>query len=168
MRTRFEFSLYPIAPRDVASGVDPTLALMGAQGWEIRGLAHTLEGGLTVALQRPLDEQLPLPDGQTLAASLEEPLVAPAPTSWTLSRSQTRFRRRASGASLSDRRQPSADRQRRSAPNGRHASRTIAAAIAAVARVSAARRVRRVVPAHRNSRAVAVMASVSYTTVYRH
>jgi len=77
MRTRFEFNLYLIAPRDVAFGVDPSLALMGAQGWEIRGIAHTPEGGLTVALQRPLDEDLPLPDAPTLAASLEEPLAAP-------------------------------------------------------------------------------------------
>lgn len=77
MRTRFEFSLYPIGPRDVAGGVDPTLALMGSQGWEIRGIAHAPDGGLVVALQRPLDEELPLPDGPTLAATLEEPLTPP-------------------------------------------------------------------------------------------
>jgi hypothetical protein len=77
MRTRFEFSLYPVSPRDVAGGVDATLALMGAQGWEIRGIAHTPDGGLTFALQRPLDEEMPLPDGMTLAATLEEPLTAP-------------------------------------------------------------------------------------------
>jgi hypothetical protein len=77
MRARFEFSLYTVSPQDVAGGVDPTLALLGSQGWEIRGLAHSPEGGLTVALQRPLDEDLPLPDGPTLAANLEEPLVAP-------------------------------------------------------------------------------------------
>jgi hypothetical protein len=77
MRTRFEFNLYPVAPQDVAAGVDPTLALMGAQGWEIRGIAHTPEGGLTFALQRPLDEELPLPDAPTLAATLEQPLAAP-------------------------------------------------------------------------------------------
>jgi hypothetical protein len=77
MRKRFEFSLYPIGPRDVAGGIDPTLALMGAQGWEIRGIAHGPDGALMVALQRPLDEDLPLPDGPTLAASLEEPLVLP-------------------------------------------------------------------------------------------
>jgi hypothetical protein len=78
MRTRFEFSLYPLGPRDVAGGVDPTLALLGAQGWEIRGIAHTPDGGLTVALQRPLDEDVPLPDAPTLAATLDVPLVAPA------------------------------------------------------------------------------------------
>jgi hypothetical protein len=77
MRKRFEFSLYPVGPGDVAAGVDPTLALMGAQGWEIRGIAHAPDGGLTVALQRPLDEDLPLPDAPTLAATLEEPLAAP-------------------------------------------------------------------------------------------
>jgi hypothetical protein len=77
MRMRFEFSLYPVGPNDVSGGVDPTLALMGAQGWEIRGIAHAPDGGLTLALQRPLGEDLPLPDAPTLAASLEEPLAAP-------------------------------------------------------------------------------------------
>ncbi len=77
MRMRFEFSLYAIPPEDVAGGVDPTLALMGAQGWEIRGLTHAPGIGLTFALQRPLDEEVPLPDGLTLAATLDEPLTAP-------------------------------------------------------------------------------------------
>jgi hypothetical protein len=77
MRSRFEFNLYPLGPKDVAGGVDPTLALMGAQGWEIRGIAHAPDGGLMFALQRPLDEDLPLPDAPTLAATLEEPLAAP-------------------------------------------------------------------------------------------
>lgn len=77
MRMRFEFSLYPLGPRDVAGGVDPTLALLGAQGWEIRGIAHAPDGGLTLALQRPLDEDVPLPDAPTLAATLDVPLVAP-------------------------------------------------------------------------------------------
>jgi hypothetical protein len=77
MRKRFEFSFYPIAARDVAGGVDPTLALMGAQGWEIRGIASMPDGGLNIALQRPLDVELPLPDAPTLAASLGEPLAAP-------------------------------------------------------------------------------------------
>jgi hypothetical protein len=78
MRTRFEFNLYAVPPRDVAGGIDPTLALMGAQGWEIRGLAHAPDGGLTFALQRPLGEDIPLPDGPTLAATLEEPLTVPS------------------------------------------------------------------------------------------
>jgi hypothetical protein len=77
MRKPFEFSLYIIAARDLAGGIDPTLALMGSQGWEIRGLTATAAGDVTVALQRPLDEELPLPDGATLAATLEEPLTAP-------------------------------------------------------------------------------------------
>jgi hypothetical protein len=77
MRMRFEFNLYPIGPREVPGGVDPTLALMGAQGWEIRGVSPAPDGGLIVALQRPLDEDIPLPDAPTLAATLEEPLTAP-------------------------------------------------------------------------------------------
>jgi hypothetical protein len=75
MRTRFEFSLYPIPAADVAGGVDATLALLGAQGWELRGIAHAPDGGLTIALQRPLDEPAPLPDSMTLAATLDEPLA---------------------------------------------------------------------------------------------
>jgi hypothetical protein len=78
MRQRFEFNLFPIGPLDVAGGVDPTLALMGAQGWEIRGIAHSPDGGLTIAMQRPLDDEYPLPDAPTLAATLEEPLMLPA------------------------------------------------------------------------------------------
>ncbi len=77
MRSRFEFALYPLEPNDVAGGIDPTLALMGAQGWEIRGIAQGPDGGLTFALQRPMGEELPLPDAPTLAATLEEPLAAP-------------------------------------------------------------------------------------------
>lgn len=77
MRQRFEFNVYPISAGEAAAGVDATLALMGAQGWEIRGIAHTADGGLTFALQRPLGEDLPLPDAPTLAATLEEPLAAP-------------------------------------------------------------------------------------------
>ncbi len=77
MRSRFEFTFYRIEPDHVPGGIDPTLALMGAQGWEIRGLSSGLDGALTLALQRPLDEDLPLPDGATLAATLEDPLMAP-------------------------------------------------------------------------------------------
>ena len=77
MRPRFEFSFHTIAGGDVVSdGVDASLALMGAQGWEIRGVA-AIGGNVIVALQRPLDEEMPLPDGMTLAASLEEPLAVP-------------------------------------------------------------------------------------------
>ena len=77
MRSRFEFTLYHIAAGDVAGGVDPTLALLGSQGWEMRGLTRAADGALILAFQRPLDEDLPLPDAPTLAASLEEPLAAP-------------------------------------------------------------------------------------------
>jgi hypothetical protein len=78
MRSRFEFALHTIAASDVSRGVDPTFALMGSQGWEIRGLTTTSAGDLTVALQRPLDEEPPLPDRASLAATLEEPLVVPS------------------------------------------------------------------------------------------
>lgn len=77
MRGRFEFSFYRIAAADVAGGVDPTLALMGGQGWELRALVNSGEGDILVGLQRPLGEDLPLPDAPTLAASLNEPLTAP-------------------------------------------------------------------------------------------
>jgi hypothetical protein len=75
MRKRFEFSLQTIAAAELSGGVDPSLALMGSQGWEVRGLTCAANGDVLVALQRPLDEELPLPDGATLAASLEEPLA---------------------------------------------------------------------------------------------
>ncbi|MBD5654484.1 MAG: hypothetical protein IAI50_04810 [Candidatus Eremiobacteraeota bacterium] len=78
MRARYEFTFYETVKSPEAPSVDPTLALMGSQGWEIRGIAALAGGTLLVALQRPLDEELPLPDGLTLAASLEEPLTAPA------------------------------------------------------------------------------------------
>ena len=75
MRARYEFSLYAIA--DPGAGVDASLALMGSLGWEVRGIAAAPGGGVIVALQRPLDEALPLPDAPTLAATLEEPLSVP-------------------------------------------------------------------------------------------
>ncbi len=74
VRGRYEFALHVL---DDPAGVDPTLALMGAQGWEIRGLANAGDR-IVVALQRPLDEEIPLPDAPTLAATLEEPLAAPS------------------------------------------------------------------------------------------
>ncbi len=78
MRPHFEFKLYPIPAHEVAGGIDATLALMGSQGWELRGLAYARNGDLMIALQRPLDEDVPLPDRATLAATLEEPLSAPS------------------------------------------------------------------------------------------
>jgi hypothetical protein len=78
MRGRFEFTFHPIAAEAAAIGeVDPTLALLGAQGWELRALTTQPDGSVLVALQRPLDEELPLPDATTLSATLVEPLTAP-------------------------------------------------------------------------------------------
>lgn len=78
MRARYEFSFHTMASEDAKVHADPTLALMGSFGWEIRGIAAAGGGGYVVALQRPLDEELPLPDAPTLAASLEEPLAMPS------------------------------------------------------------------------------------------
>jgi len=78
MRARFEFSLHSIAAGEVPRGVDPTLALMGAQGWELRAMTFSADGSLLLGLQRPLDEEVPLADAPTLAATLSEPLVAPS------------------------------------------------------------------------------------------
>jgi len=78
VRGRFEFNLYPITADDAACGsVDTTLALLGAQGWEIRALTSLANGAVLLALQRPLDEETPLPDAGTLSATLAEPLTAP-------------------------------------------------------------------------------------------
>jgi len=80
VRGRFEFNLYPITAEDAACGsVDKTLALLGAQGWEIRAMTTLPVGSVLLALQRPLDEETPLPDATTLSATLSEPLTAPAP-----------------------------------------------------------------------------------------
>ncbi len=75
MRPRYEFALHRLDDAPSVT-VDPTLALMGAQGWEVRGIAAA-GNAFIVALQRPLDEDVPLPDAPTLAATLEEPLAAP-------------------------------------------------------------------------------------------
>jgi hypothetical protein len=77
MRSHYEFSLYPIAAEHVRDGVDPTLALMGSQGWELRGIAATPQGGIILALQRPFDDEKPLPDASTLAATLDAPVTPP-------------------------------------------------------------------------------------------
>ncbi len=79
MRARFEFSFHATTAEDAArGGIDPTLALLGSQGWEIRGIAARSDGGLTIALQRPYDEEIRLPDEPVLSAALAEPLVAPS------------------------------------------------------------------------------------------
>lgn len=76
MRSRFEFAFHRLA--HAGDGPDAHLAMLGSQGWEIRGIAADgLGGGTLVALQRPLDEQTPLPDHASLAATLDEPLAAP-------------------------------------------------------------------------------------------
>jgi hypothetical protein len=78
MRDRFEFTFHTIAKADALSGdVDPSLALLGSQGWEIRGIAALSNGSLSVALQRPYDEACSLPDAPALSARLAEPLIAP-------------------------------------------------------------------------------------------
>ena len=78
MRGHFEFTFHTIARADALGGdVDPTLALLGSQGWEIRGIAALADGALSVALQRPYDEATSLPDAPALSARLAEPLLAP-------------------------------------------------------------------------------------------
>ena len=50
MRGRFEFTFHVVAKADALVGdVDPTLALLGSQGWEIRGVATQDNGALCVA-----------------------------------------------------------------------------------------------------------------------
>jgi hypothetical protein len=76
MRPRHEFSFHTV---DAARAeTDPTLALMGAQGWEIRGIAPAAGGAFIVALQRPYDEDVRLPDAPVLTAALAAPLPAPS------------------------------------------------------------------------------------------
>jgi hypothetical protein len=78
MRGRFEFAFYPLSPEAAVLGnIDPALALLGSQGWEIRGVTTLRDGAVLVALQRPLDEETPLPDASTLSASLAIRLTAP-------------------------------------------------------------------------------------------
>jgi hypothetical protein len=77
MRGRFEFLLHRTKAGKPA-GVDPALALLGSQGWEIRGVAAREDGSIVVALQRPLDEEPPLAASSAIAATLEEPLSVPA------------------------------------------------------------------------------------------
>jgi len=78
MRARYEFAFHTISSEDASGHADASLALMGSFGWELRAIAPAVGGGYVVALQRPLDEELPLPDAPTLAASLEEPLAMPS------------------------------------------------------------------------------------------
>jgi hypothetical protein len=68
-----------VLDRDAAEkgDVDPTLALLGAQGWELRGLTTLGDGAVLVALQRPQSDDTMLPDAPVLSAALQEPLTAP-------------------------------------------------------------------------------------------
>jgi hypothetical protein len=78
MRRRYEFTFHTMASADALGGdVDPSLALLGSQGWEIRGMAALGDGSLSVALQRPYDDETALPDAPALSARLAEPLLAP-------------------------------------------------------------------------------------------
>lgn len=79
MRGTFEFTFHTITANMAALAEgDPTLSLLGAQGWEIRGVTTLNDGVVLVALQRPLDEVHPLPDAPSLSAALAEPLTAPS------------------------------------------------------------------------------------------
>ena len=79
MRGAFEFTFHTITANMAALAEgDPTLSLLGSQGWEMRGVTTLNDGTVLVALQRPLDEAHPLPDAPSLSAALTEPLTAPA------------------------------------------------------------------------------------------
>jgi hypothetical protein len=78
-RGGLEFTFHTVAPESaLLAETDPTLAFLGAQGWEIRGLATLPAGAVLVALQRPIDEPRALPNPSALSAALAEPLVAPS------------------------------------------------------------------------------------------
>lgn len=78
MRARFDFAFHTLTPDAAARAEgDTTLDLLGAQGWEIRALAPLRDGTVLVALQRPRDEELPLPDAPAISAALADPLGPP-------------------------------------------------------------------------------------------
>lgn len=80
MSGHFEFIFHLIAAEAAAiSDVDPTLALLGTQGWEIRGCSHAPDGTILIALQRAYSEETILPDAPALSARLAKPLAAPTP-----------------------------------------------------------------------------------------
>jgi len=79
MAAQYDFSMHVLARAAAQLGdVDPTLAMMGAQGWEIRGLTALPDGSVLVALQRARGADAPLPDAPALSAALAEPLTAPS------------------------------------------------------------------------------------------
>jgi len=77
MRHRFEFTFHVVRGAHAEGHADAALGLLGSQGWEIRGIAER-GADFVVALQRPLDEDVPLADHDALAVALAEPLVAPS------------------------------------------------------------------------------------------
>jgi hypothetical protein len=80
MHGRFEFMFHIMAAEAAEIGdVDPTLALLGTQGWEIRGCSHAPDGKILIALQRACGEETILPDAPALSARLAQPLAAPTP-----------------------------------------------------------------------------------------
>jgi hypothetical protein len=79
MRGHFEFTFHIVTEAGALGGdVDPTLALLGSQGWEIRAMTTLSNGALSIALQRPYDDVLPLADAPALSAILAAPLTAPS------------------------------------------------------------------------------------------
>jgi hypothetical protein len=79
MPGRFEFTFHTINEADAQTGdVDPSLALLGSQGWEIRGMTTLGNGVVSIALQRAYDEEHALPDAPALSARLAGPLAAPS------------------------------------------------------------------------------------------
>ncbi len=77
-RGRLEFTFHTVDPQSaLVADVDPTLALLGAQGWELRGIATLPTGAVLIALQRRIDEAPALPDQSSLSAALAEPLTVP-------------------------------------------------------------------------------------------
>jgi hypothetical protein len=79
MARRFEFSMHVIRREDAERGdVDASLELLGAQGWQIRGLTALAGGDVLVALQRQYSDDVALPDAPALSAALAEPLSAPS------------------------------------------------------------------------------------------
>lgn len=79
MRARFEFTFHHVEGANLHAHGDVQLALLGSLGWEIRAMTAAASGdGVILSLQRPLDEELPLPDAPTLVATLEEALPMPS------------------------------------------------------------------------------------------
>ena len=76
MRSRFEFSFHTVTDLDQ----DAELGMLGSLGWEIRGIALRSGGEVVVALQRPIDEDIPLPLADAVSATLEAPLAMPEST----------------------------------------------------------------------------------------